>query len=411
MPNIITDEKSIDEVLTRGVENIFPSREALKKFLMSGKRIKLYCGYDPTAMALHLGNAISINKLGQFQKLGHEVIFLIGDFTGMIGDPTDKSAARKKLTREEALRNSETYKKQASGYLKFDGENPAKILHNSEWSDKLTFKDLIELSSNFTVQQMLQRDMFQERIKETKPIYLHEFLYPLAQGYDSVAMDVDLEVGGNDQMFNMLCGRDLQKSINNKEKFVLTMKLLADDAGKKMGKTEGNVVNLDENPNNMFGQVMAWSDGLINPGFELCTNLPTEEVAEIKEILKDSDNNPRDFKLKLAYEITKINHGEDAARNARDYFIKTFSQKEIPENIPEHIVEWCEPLNSYQNIVDFIVSAGLASSKSDARRKIEQGGVWIGEKREVDIRILAKDLDDGKVMKVGKKDFVRIKFE
>jgi len=220
-------EQEIDEILTRGVEKIYPSKEELKKSLMSGKKIRLYCGYDPTAKSLHIGNAISINKLGQFQKLGHEVIFLIGDFTGMIGDPTDKSATRNKLTREDTLRNSENYKKQASGYLKFDGENPAIVRYNSEWSDKLTFKDLIGLSSNFTVQQMLERDMFEKRIKEEKPVYLHEFLYPLAQGYDSVAMDVDLEIGGNDQMFNMLAGRDLMKAIKGKEKFVLTMKILA----------------------------------------------------------------------------------------------------------------------------------------------------------------------------------------
>lgn len=404
---VITDEKLVDEVLDRGVENIFPSREELKKVLMSGKRIRLYCGYDPTAKSLHVGNAISINKLGQFQKLGHEVIFLIGDFTGMIGDPTDKSAARKKLTRDDVLKNSESYQKQASGYLKFDGENPAVVKYNSEWSDDMNFKDLIELSSNFTVQQMIQRDMFQERLKTEKPIYLHEFLYPLAQGYDSVAMNVDLEVGGNDQMFNMLCGRDLQKNLKNKEKFVMTTKLLADDTGKKMGKTEGNVVNLDEVPRDMFGQIMAWADGLIIPGFELCTNLPKEELAEIKERMKDSDNNPRDFKLKLAYEITKINYGEDEARNARDYFVKTFSQKEIPENI--QAIPSPAPNIS---IIDYIVETGLARSKSDARRKIEQGGVYIDGERITSVSFrLDSEIHNGKVMKVGKKDFVRIQFK
>lgn len=404
---VITDEKLVDEVLDRGVENIFPSREELKKVLMSGKRIRLYCGYDPTAKSLHVGNAISINKLGQFQKLGHEVIFLIGDFTGMIGDPTDKSAARKKLTRDDVLKNSESYQKQASGYLKFDGENPAVVKYNSEWSDDMNFKDLIELSSNFTVQQMIQRDMFQERLKTEKPIYLHEFLYPLAQGYDSVAMNVDLEVGGNDQMFNMLCGRDLQKNLKNKEKFVMTTKLLADDTGKKMGKTEGNVVNLDEVPRDMFGQIMAWADGLIIPGFELCTNLPKEELAEIKEKMKDSDNNPRDFKLKLAYEITKINYGEDEARNARDYFVKTFSQKEIPENI--QAIPSPAPNIS---IIDYIVETGLARSKSDARRKIEQGGVYIDGERITSVSFrLDSEIHNGKVMKVGKKDFVRIQFK
>lgn len=405
MEKIITDEKIIDEVLSRGVENIFPSKEELKKVLISGKRIKLYCGYDPTAKSLHIGNAISINKLGQFQKLGHEVIFLIGDFTGTIGDPTDKSAARKKLTREEAVENSKNYMKQASGYLKFDGENPAKVMYNSQWSDKLNFKDLIELASNFTVQQMIQRDMFQKRLEEEKPIYLHEFLYPLAQGNDSVAMDVDLEVGGNDQMFNMLCGRDLQKTINNKEKFVLTMKLLADETGKKMGKSEGNVVNLDENPKDMFGQIMAWSDGLIVLGFELATNISTEELNEIKEQMKEGTN-PRDLKLKLAFEITKINHGEDAASEARDYFIKTFTQKEIPENI--EVVP--SPVPNIK-LIDYIVEAKLANSKSDARRKIEQGGVSIDGEKITDYDFeLNSELHNEKILKVGKKDFVKIVF-
>jgi tyrosyl-tRNA synthetase len=400
MDKVITDEKLIDELLTRGVENIYPSREELKKFLMSGKRIKLYCGYDPTAKALHIGNAISINKLGQFQKLGHEIIFLIGDFTGMIGDPTDKSAARKKLTREEALENSQNYQKQASGYLKFDGKNPAKVLYNSQWSDKLTFKDLIELSSNFTAQQMLQREMFKKRLEEEKPIYLHEFLYPLAQGYDSVAMDVDLEVGGNDQTFNMLAGRDLIKAVKGKEKFVMTVKLLADESGKKMGKTEGNVVNLDETPENMFGQVMAWSDGLINPGFELCTNMPMEEMKKL-----DAKKNPRDAKLQLAFEITKINHGEAAAQKAKDYFINTFSKKETPEEIKEFKID-----KSEIKLTEVLVESGNAKSLSDARRKIEQGGVELDGKKVADWKMILNSQNNEAVLKVGKFGFVKIKF-
>ena len=199
-------ENKIKEALERGVEKIYPSRSALEKKLKSGRKIRLYCGFDPTAPTLHIGNAIQIRKLAQFQKLGHEVIFLLGDFTGMIGDPTDKAAARKKLTRKEALKNATNYKKQAGKILKFSGKNPAKFLYNSQWSDKLSFAGLIEIASRFTVQQMLVRDMFQERIKAKKPIYLHEFLYPLAQAYDSCVMDVDLEIGGKDQIFNMLCG-------------------------------------------------------------------------------------------------------------------------------------------------------------------------------------------------------------
>jgi tyrosyl-tRNA synthetase len=401
MGKVITDEKLIDEVLTRGVEKIFPSCEELKKVLLSGKRLKLYCGYDPTAKSLHIGNAISINKLGQFQKLGHEVVFLIGDFTGMIGDPTNKSTARKKLTRKEALENSQNYQKQASVYLKFDGENPAKVLYNSQWNDKLTFKDLLELSSNFTAQQMLQRDMFQERLKQEKPIYLHEFLYPLAQGYDSLAMDMDLEVGGNDQTFNMLAGRDLMKAVKGKEKFVLTMKLLADENGKKMGKTEGNVVNLDETSENMFGQVMAWSDGLINPGFELCTNMSMEEIRKL-----DAKTNPRDAKLQLAFEITKINHGEEAAKEARENFINTFSQKKTPSEIKEFKIT-----KSEIKLTEVLVQAGNAKSLGDARRKIEQGGVELNGKKVEDWKmILSSEVHNDMTLKVGKFGFVKIKF-
>jgi tyrosyl-tRNA synthetase len=409
MPNIITDKKSVSEILERGVENIYPNEETLEKLLSSGKRIKLYCGFDPSAPALHIGNAIAINKLSQFQELGHEVIFLIGDFTGMIGDPTDKTAARKKMTREEVLENAKNFQKQAEAFLKFDGENPAEVLYNSQWSDKVTFKDLIEITSNFTVQQLIQRDMFQERIKNEKPIYLHEFLYPIAQGYDCVAMDVDFEIGGNDQTFNMLAGRDLMKAMKGKEKCVLTLKLLADNEGKKMGKSEGNAVFLDQDAFRMFENIMNWSDGVIGIGFELCTKLSLVEARKIQKGLEDGILDPRETKMRLAHEFVKLVHGEEKAKEAQEKYEKV-AKSEIPENIPEYEVEWCEPLDSYQNIIDYIVSAGLAKSKSDARRKIEQGGVSIDGEKTIDVRILTKD-DDGKVLRVGKSDFVKIKFD
>jgi tyrosyl-tRNA synthetase len=398
---IITDEKKIDEILTRGVENIFPNKEEFKKVLMSGKKIKLYCGYDPTSPSLHIGNAISINKLGQFQELGHEVIFLIGDFTGMIGDPTDKSATRKKLSRKEALKNSTNYKKQASPFLKFSGKNKARVVYNSKWSDKLTFKDLIEISSNFTVQQMIQRDMFQQRLKEEKPIYLHEFLYPLAQGYDSVTMDVDLEIGGNDQTFNMLCGRDLMRAMKGKEKFVLTMKLLADETGKKMGKTEGNIINLNETPENMFGQVMAWSDGLILSGFELCTNIQTEEINKIKEDLKNPNNNPRDIKIKLAYEITKINHGEKKAKEAEENFIKTFQKKEIPDSIEEIFCGVGELIS------DVLVKNKVLISKGEWRRLVLENAVHDLVKNQ-NITDQNIKTSNNLTLKIGKRRFIKI---
>ena len=403
MSKVITDAKMIDELLSRGVEKIYPSASLLKKKLMTGEPIKLYCGYDPSAPSLHIGHAISFNKLSQFQKLGHKVVFLIGDFTGMIGDPTDKTAARKKLSREEVLKNSKEYQKQGASFLSFSGDNSAKLMYNSEWNDKLTFKDLIELSSNFTVQQMIQRDMFQERLKEEKPIYLHEFMYPLAQGYDSYAMDVDLEVGGNDQMFNMMRGRDLQKVLRNKEKFVMTLKLLADDSGKKMGKSEGNTVFLDEKANDMFGKVMSWSDGLIINAFELCTQVPMSEIRTMKQQMINNEVNPRDLKMKLAYEIVKIFHDKSSAQVAQDYFINTFQKKEIPDEIVEIKIK-----GKNRKIVDLLIEGSLVESKGEARRLIEQGGIKIdGEViKEVNTEI---DLKEGMIIQRGKRQFIKIK--
>ena len=402
MQKIITDEKKIDQLLERGVENVFPDKEALKKKLMSGERIRLYCGYDPTANSLHIGNAITINKLSQFQELGHEVIFLVGDFTCMIGDPTDKLATRKKMTREDVLENAKDYQLQASGYLAFDGENPAKVMYNSEWNDKLTFKELIELSSNFTVQQMIQRDMFQNRLKEEKPIHLHEFLYPLTQGYDSVAMDVDLEVGGNDQMFNMLAGRTLQKAVNDKEKFVLTLKLLADDNGKKMGKSEGNAVFLNQSPEDMYGKGMSWEDGVIVRALELCTKISISEIEEITEALKDDKNNPRDQKMRLAFELVKINCGEKEAQRAQEHFVRTIQKGEAPEDVIE--IQLAVGIKLLQVLVD----EKMAESGGDAKRKIKQGGVKLDD---IVVNNLQKEIaaeDNGRILKVGKRDFRKI---
>ncbi len=407
MAQPITDPRIISEVLERGVEQIYPNKEALAKKLMSGKRIRLYCGYDPSATALHIGNAISLKKLGEFQKLGHEVIFLVGDFTGMIGDPTDKSAARKQLTRKEVLYNCRHYKQQASAYLNFSGKNAAKIKYNSRWNDKLRFSDLIKLASHFTVQYMIQRDMFQERLKEERPIYLHEFFYPLTQGYDSVAMDVDLEIGGNDQMFNMLCGRDLLKAMKGKEKFVLTMKLLTDETGKKMGKSEGNVINLNETPENMYGIVMSWPDGILASALELCTNLPLDEVKKIATEIKSGQVNPRDLKMRLAFEITKINHGEKKAQIAQEHFIKTVQKKEMPEEIPTHHVK-----ADKINILDLLVDTKLAASKGEAKRLIEQGGIKIrkGVKDFAIINLPNEEIaiTEEIIIQRGKRQFVKI---
>jgi len=394
---IITDEKAIEEVLTRGVEQVFSEKGELKKLLMSGKQIKLYCGFDPTAPSLHIGNAIQINKLAQFQKLGHKVIFLVGDFTALIGDPSDKSAVRPKLTKEEIEENAIYYQKQASIFLDFEGENSAEIKYNSEWSDKIGFRELIELSSNFTVQQMIQRDMFQKRIEEKKPIYLHEFLYPLAQAYDSVAMDVDLEIGGNDQMFNMMRGRDLQKIINNREKFVLTLKILADGGGKKMGKSEGNAIFLDQKPEDIYGAVMSWPDGFIANTFELITDKPIIEIEEMRKQIEDSSVNPRDLKMQLAFELVKIFYNEEKANRAQKVFVEQFQEGGVPENIEKVKIK-------STGILDVLVELGLVDSKSEARRKINEGAVWIADEKITDVKYKIDFSDGGeKIIKLGRK--------
>ena len=267
----------------------------------------------------------------------------------------------------------------------------------------MTFKDLIEVSSNFTVQQMIQRDMFQKRIEEEKPIYLHEFLYPLAQGYDSVAMDVDLELGGNDQMFNMMAGRDLMKAVKGKEKFVMTLKLLADDSGKKMGKTEGNAVFLNETPENMYGIIMSWPDGVIGVAFELCTQVPMAEVKEIYKKLKDDKINPRDLKMKLAYEITKIFHDKKKAKAAEEYFVKTVQKKEAPSEVESRKLKV-----ESMNIVDLLLAVGLVSSKGEARRLIGQGGIRVDEEVVKDIN-LEVNLKQERLLQRGKRQFMKVK--
>ena len=395
---INTNQEKINEFLIRGVENIFPNKSFLEKELKSGKQLKLYLGIDPTGPTLHLGHAISLMKLRQFQELGHKIIMLVGSFTAMIGDPTDKLATRKPLTREQVLKNCENYKKQASVLIKFDGENPAEMKFNGDWLDKLTFKEVIGIAGNLTVQQMLGRDMFEQRIKEGKAIGLHEFLYPLMQGYDSVAMDVDGEIGGNDQTFNMLVGRDLMKTMKRKEKFVITNKLLTDTSGKKMGKSEGNMITLDDSVDEKFGKIMAWADDMIVNGFELCTLESMSIAGQAVKRLKEGAN-PRDLKLELAEAIVKIYHGEKSAKSARENFVSIFSKKQTPDKISEFKL-------SGKTIVEALVASKLVSSNSEARRNIEQGGVKINGQVEKNVIAVVRV---GDVIQKGKRFFIKIK--
>lgn len=395
---INTDPQKIAALLGRAVEAVYPAREFLEKELKSGRQLTLYCGFDPTAPTLHIGHGIQMLKLRQFQALGHKVIFLIGDFTGMIGDPTDKGAARQKLTREQVLENCKNYRQQAAAILDFEGENPVEVKYNSTWNAKLTFADVLELSSHFTVQRMMERDMFQKRLQEQKPIYVHEFMYPLMQGYDSVAMDVDGEIGGNDQTFNMLAGRDLIKDLKKKEKFVLTTKLLADDSGKKMGKTEGNMIAFSDSPEDVFGKVMRWTDGMIVNGFELCTTVPDEEIKQIQAAMKKGSN-PRDFKLQLAYEVTKTFLGEAAAKQGQEHFSSVIQKNEKPADI-------LEITPSAYDIVTVLVEGKLVSSKAEARRAIDQGGVKIDDKK---VESIEEKVGQGSIVQKGKRFFVKVK--
>ncbi len=403
-------ENKIEEILTRGVENVYPAKEALKSVLLSGKKLRIYNGIDPTGK-LHIGHGVVLKKMKQFQDLGHEIIVLIGDFTARIGDPTDKMAMRKQLTKEEVEKNADGYKELIGKILDTKSAN-MRFLRNEKWSNKLKPVDMLDLASHFTVSQLLERDMFQERLKAGKEIYAHEFLYPIFQAYDSVTMDVDMEIGGNDQTFNMLAGRTLMKKMKQKEKFVLTVKLLTDPTGKKMGKTESNVVNLDDNPQNMFGKIMAWPDNLIIVGLEICTDIPMESIKQMEADMQSGKINPRDAKLDLAEEIVKIYHGEGEAKKAREYFVNTFSKKEIPEDIPEIKIKNIIKVKggSRVGITKLLVGARLATSLSDARRKIEQDGVSIEGKKINDWKMEIGKEYHGKRLKVGR-HFVKIKFQ
>jgi len=406
MAKVITDEKTIDELLDRSVVEVLPSKKELKAVLMSGKKIRIYIGTDATGTSLHLGHATNYIILEKFRKLGHEVIFLIGDFTSRIGDPTDKLAVRKQLTRADVNKNIKTWLKQIRPIINFDDKkNPVKIKFNHDWLSRLTFEDVVNIASNFTVQQMLERDMFEKRIKEEKPIYLHEFFYPLMQGYDSVAMDVDAEMCGNDQKFNALAGRTLLRKIKNREKFVFITTLLENPITKEkmMSKSLGTGVFLDENNINMFGKIMAQPDENIPQLFTDCTYLSLEEIEKINKQLVSGKVNPRDLKIKLAHEITKIYHGEKKAIEAQKHFEQVFSKKELPSEISEIKVSVGEFL------IDVLVKNGLATSKADARRKVDQGGIKADNEVIRDWQLKLDKGFDGKILKAGKREFRKIK--
>jgi len=377
---VSTDEQAISDLLVRGVENVVP-RDLAEKKLRSGERLKIYFGVDPTGAKLHLGHSVPLRKLKSFADLGHEVVFLVGDFTARIGDPSGRDALREPLTRTQVEENLRDYKRQASKVFDLSG---VEVRYNHEWLSKLTFEEITKLASNFTVQQMLKRDMFQKRLKEDRPIALHEFLYPLMVGYDSVMLDVDAELGGSDQEFNMLAGRTLQQALGKKDKFVLTTKLIEGTDSRKMSKTYNNAVYFDDTPSDMYGKIMSVRDELVERYFTLCTRVPMREVEDILT------GHPKEAKERLAKEIVTIYHGTDAAEKAQSGFMK-------PDDAPTITVVRGTKLR------DIVSELGL--STSELRRLVEQGAIETarGEK----ISTIDTELADT-TLKVGKHRFFKI---
>lgn len=398
---INTNKKIIQDLLSRSVSTILPSKETLSTLLESGKQLRVYTGIDPTATYVHLGHSTNYFILKRFHELGHKVIVLIGDFTAMIGDPSDKTSARKQLTKEDVLENLKTFKDQIGKILDFNNtENPIEFRFNNEWLEKLSFKDVVELASHFTVQQMIERDAFEKRLKEQKPLYVHEFFYPLMQGYDSVALEADLEIGGTDQTFNMLAGRTLVREYQNREKFVMVTTLLENPVtGEKlMSKSLGTGIGLDENPTDMYGKTMRLPDEALIQCFIDCTEMSLDEIESIKTQL-DTGTNPRDVKMRLAREIVKMYHSEELAIHAEQDFISKFQKKEIPDELEKIII------SSGTKLIDVLIEKGTIDSKTAWRRLVEDGAVTNLETKEkiTDIDFVPQ----GKTLiKIGKKIFI-----
>jgi len=395
-------ERKIEEVLNRGVAEVI-DRANLKKKLLSGKKLRIKLGIDPTSPNLHLGRAVSLLKLRDLQDLGHQIILLIGDFTGVIGDTSDKESERPMLQAEAVRENMRSYREQAGKILDME---KVEYYYNSTGLSKLGYAEIGEQADQFSLAEFIARENIRKRLDAGTRISLRELLYPLMQGYDSVALQADLELGGTDQRFNLLAGRTLQKKYGQEPQDILMVNLIEGTDGRKMSSSWGNTINLLDDANAMFGKVMSMGDGLIVKYLIHCTRVPMEEVREVERDLAAGKINPRDAKLELAREIVEIYHGETEAEKAKDYFIKTISNKEIPEEVKEIGVDKDEI-----KVTEFLVLAGLAKSNGEARRKIEQGGLEINGGRENDWQRVLKKGDDGAVFKVGKFGFAKIKFE
>lgn len=384
----------VDDALTRGVANIISDKEKLEKLLRS-KKLNIYLGIDPTSPSIHLGHAVSLRKLEVFADLGHNITFLIGDFTALIGDTSDKESERPVLTSEQIQENFKTYKSQAEKVLDF---SKVKIVYNSEWLKELSFTKLVKLCQHFSVGDFIGRELIKKRLTDGKRVGLHEVLYPVMQGYDSYHLDTDLQIGGTDQTFNMQAGRSLQKDLRDKESFVLTTEFLMGTDGRKMSKTWGNAIWINDPPNDMFAKIMSIPDSQIISYYKLATVLPLDKIEEIESKF-GSEENPIEIKKELAYEIVKELYNSKDAEDAKENFKKTVQEKEVPPDILEIKAE------DNISIEDALTKAGMISSKSELKRVIDQKGVSVDDKVISDPDLLLKV---GSIVKLGKRRFVKI---
>ena len=388
------------DIILKGTEEIIPEEELVKKIeksISSKHQLKIKCGCDPSRPDLHLGHSVVLKKMRDFQDLGHKAILLIGDFTAIIGDPTGRNKTRPQLSISEAKNNSESYVSQASKILE---SNNLDILYNSEWLSKIDFNKLIELTSKYTVARMLERDDFTKRYNKGQPISLHEFLYPIAQGYDSVHLKSDVELGGTDQKFNLLVGRNLQKEYGQVPQIIITTPLIeGTDGVEKMSKSYDNYIGFTDSASNIYGKILSIPDNLIGKYFEFCTRV--DDINEIKESIKNEAHNPRDLKRRLAREIVSIYHDSDSAKKAELEFDKMFINKDIPDDIPEY------KLTKKMKLIDIIVSNKILMSNGEAKRMIKQGAVKIDNNKVYDV-FLEIEPNNKFILKVGKRKFLKI---
>ncbi len=394
---INTDSQKIDEILTRGVEDIF-ILDSLRKKLASGQPLRVKFGADPTGPKIHIGRAVPLRKLKAFQDLGHQIIILVGDFTAQIGDPSDKLGKRPMLAKEEVEKNMADYKEI---YGKILNINKVEFVYNSDWLGKLGFGEICQLAESFSIQQMLNRRNFKDRTAKGEEISLREFLYPLMQGYDSVQIKADVEIGGFDQLFNLKAGRVIQKHYGQPEQDILTCQMLEGTDGRKMSTSWGNVINITDESNDMYGKIMSLKDELIAKYFILCTDLPLGEIENIKRQLADGAN-PRDIKMRLAKKIVTMYHGDKVAREAEEYFVTAFQKKEVPANLEEVRVE------KNKLLVDVLLKQHVIKSKSEFRRLIDEEAIITlpDEKKIEDANFIVQEPI---ILKIGKKRFLKLK--